>query len=226
MSFARSDAFPIREAARFGRTSIWSIYRRIRDGEMRTFRAGGGRNLMIPRDDLVAFLLNHGIPLPPELAQPRVRILVVDDSDELCSVIERFLGRLGDFEVRTASTGFKAGFALPAFKPDVVLLDIRLPDIDGRELFLQLAETEGFEHVRVVAMTGYVEKVDESELFAMGFDAFLPKPFDMPQLAGLLRGLLADKGEAEDATPVVPSARAPGATTGRASRRVATGRRR
>ncbi len=113
------------------------------------------------------------------------RILVVDDSRDAAESLVMLL-QLQGHEVRSASDGPGALEAARAFQPDVVLLDIGLPGMDGYEVARRLREEEGAQKVLLVAMTGYGQDEDRRRSAEAGFDHHLIKPVDLGELQEVL----------------------------------------
>ena len=123
-----------------------------------------------------------------ELAAPNggERVLIVDDNEDALSIMSEALDALG-YRVRTAANGPEALRVAQAFRPQIALLDIGLPVMDGYELARRLRESsDGFE-LRLIAVTGYGQKSDKERARAGGFDAHLVKPVRLEQLQGVLR---------------------------------------
>lgn len=104
------------------------------------------------------------------------RILVVEDDEDSAELLAETL-RLSGHEVRLAHDGAQALHAVSAYAPEVALVDLGLPDMDGYELVRVLrAQSEIARELRVVALTGYGAPGHEERLRAAGFDAWLLKP--------------------------------------------------
>ncbi|WP_233837000.1 ATP-binding protein [Paraburkholderia sp. ZP32-5] len=113
------------------------------------------------------------------------RILVVDDNRDAADLLAALLQADGH-EV-TAAYSSRAALALLArFRPDIVLLDIGLPDIDGYELARLIRAEKDMQHVRLIAITGYGQEEDKARSAAAGFAAHLLKPVEFSQLQQLL----------------------------------------
>ena len=111
-----------------------------------------------------------------EAALPRRRILVVDDNVDAAKSLARLLTRLYGQEVRVAHDGPAALAAAGEFRPEVVLLDIGLPGMDGYEVARRLRERPEFEETLLVALTGWGQEADRERSRAAGFDHHLVKP--------------------------------------------------
>jgi CheY-like chemotaxis protein len=118
----------------------------------------------------------------------RQRILVVDDMRDSADSLTMLL-RLAGHEVVTAYDG-EAGLDMARrWQPDVVLLDIGLPRLDGYEVARQLRRDTGLRKALVVAMTGYGKDEDRRRSQEAGFNAHLVKPVDLDELARLIAAL-------------------------------------
>ncbi|MGH7391765.1 MAG: PAS domain S-box protein [Candidatus Rokuibacteriota bacterium] len=125
-------------------------------------------------------------PSAPVVAPPR-RILVIEDHDDGREMLATML-RLSGHEVLEAAAGGEGLETAARHSPDVVLVDIGLPDVDGYEVGQRLRRTFGGS-VRLVALTGYGQPQDRARSAQAGFDDHLVKPVDAPRLAEVLRRL-------------------------------------
>ena len=113
------------------------------------------------------------------------RVLIVDDNYDAAAMLAEALTLYGH-TVRMAHDGVEALRTAEAFKPDVALVDIGLPVVDGYELGQQLAEHPGLSGIRLIAVTGYGQEQDRSRSRNVGFVGHLVKPVDLDQLRKLL----------------------------------------
>jgi signal transduction histidine kinase len=118
---------------------------------------------------------------------PSRRVLAVDDNVDAVESLAQLLGLHGH-EVRTAYDGPTALATAAAFLPEVVLLDIGLPRMDGYEVARRLRQQPGLEQTFLVAVTGYAMEQDRRQAHAAGFDAHLVKPADVTAIHQLLAG--------------------------------------
>jgi PAS domain S-box-containing protein len=116
--------------------------------------------------------------------KPTRKILLVDDSEIACRSTARLLEMSGH-EVRMAFDGQSALARIANFDPQVVILDIRLPDISGYELLRQLKERENLRDAKFIALTGYGEEFQRTDL-EVDFNHFLTKPVDPGYLETLI----------------------------------------
>jgi PAS domain S-box-containing protein len=126
---------------------------------------------------------------------PHRRILVVDDMVASAKLLTRLLVKLGDHEVRTAHDGLSALEAAVAFRPEIMLLDIGLPRMDGYELAKRLREQAIFDDTLLVALTGYGSEADRRRSLEAGFDLHLVKPPSIASLREVLSHVKLAAGE-------------------------------
>src|SRR6202167_3626682 len=159
-------------------------------GRLRGFRVPGSRFRRIPRDALVQFMKENGIP-PDALDSGKFKILVVDDDPEIVELFVDVLERDGRFEVKTASTGYDAGILTQEFTPDLVILDYMLPDINGNVVCQTIRKNPNFEHMKIVIVSGVVNQDEINELLRSGADEFVKKPFNIEKLIERIGQLLS-----------------------------------
>ena len=111
----------------------------------------------------------------------KLRILLVDDNEDARWMLAEMLAELG-YEVEAVGDGRAALGVLEAFTPDVAILDIGLPDMDGYELAERVRGTARGKQIRLLALTGYGSALDQARSRAAGFELHLVKPIDVKQL--------------------------------------------
>ena len=125
--------FTTGEAAKICKVSQQTIIRCFDNGELKGFRVPGSRFRRIPREMLYKFMKDNGIPTDA-LESGKRKVLLVDDDVELVELMTKVLEEDGRFEVRGATTGFDAGMMVKEYRPDLIVLDVMLPDINGKEV--------------------------------------------------------------------------------------------
>jgi CheY-like chemotaxis protein len=119
----------------------------------------------------------------------RRRVLVVDDNTDAANSLARLLTRLYGQDVRVSNDGPSALEAAEEFRPEMVLLDIGMPEMDGYEVARRLRSRPGFEQPLLVALTGWGQQSDRRRSAEAGFDRHLVKPVDPELLEDLLAGV-------------------------------------
>ncbi len=173
--------FTTGEAAKICKVSQQTIIRCFDSGQLKGFRVPGSRFRRIPRDQLYAFMRDNGIPTDA-LDSGKRKILVVDDDPDLVELIVDQLERDGRFEVRSVNNGFGAGMLIKDFRPDLVVLDVMLPDINGKAVCERVRSDKTMDDVRIICISGMVEEDKIQELRDAGANDFLKKPFDVEVL--------------------------------------------
>ncbi|MEY3289358.1 MAG: hypothetical protein RLZZ419_1600 [Pseudomonadota bacterium] len=130
-------------------------------------------------------------------AMPKLRILVVDDYADAIESMTLLLQTEG-YEVETADCGMKALERAQTFQPDIVLLDIGLPDLNGYEVAKRLRLLPQTQHMILIALTGYGQVEDLEKSQSAGFDHHLLKPMDYLKLSALLTSLLSKTSKTSD----------------------------
>jgi len=184
------SVFTTGEVAGICRVSQQTVIRCFDSGKLKGFRVPGSRFRRIPRDALIAFMQANGIP-ESQLESGRKRVLIVDDDEDIVDMLVEILGGDGRFEVMSATNGFDAGVATQAFRPDVILLDYMLPDINGNVVCQRIRADKDLESTRIIIVSGAVDPAEVDKLRAAGADDFIRKPFDIQQLISRMVELLA-----------------------------------
>jgi two-component system, cell cycle response regulator DivK len=119
----------------------------------------------------------------------RPYVLVVDDQP-LNLELARLVLEDGGFEVGTAPDGEAARASIATRRPDLVLMDIQMPGVDGLTLTVELKAQPPTCDLVIVAFTAYAVAGDEERFLEAGFDGYLSKPIDVPTFAGRVRAML------------------------------------
>lgn len=181
MAMTTKTVFTTGEAAKICKVSQQTIIRCFDNGSLKGFRVPGSRFRRIPRDQLYAFMKDNGIPTDA-LESGKRKVLIVDDDEELMDLLSDVFAKDGRFEIRTANNGFEAGMSVKEFRPDLVVLDVMLPDINGKEVCQRIRSDDSLEAVNIICISGMVEQDKVAELKAAGANDFMHKPFNVDRL--------------------------------------------
>jgi len=118
------------------------------------------------------------------------KILVIDDESEITQIIEAFLQNAG-YEVATENSSVMGIELAKQFKPDLVLLDIMMPNMDGYEICDELKKSSETKTVPVIFLTGKDSRDDKGKSFQVGGDMFVKKPFSCERLLEIINIVLA-----------------------------------
>ncbi len=149
----------------------------------------------VPDLEHVLLSLSLGFPeayfgAPEEVVENVVpRVLIVDDNIQLASLIGRTLRAMERYDVQVVTSGFEALSLLPAFRPDVAIIDLVLRDMDGREICTFIRTHEKLQRTKIIGVSGYLsEKRAEDD--NVQCDVFLEKPFRMKDIVGKVMAFL------------------------------------
>jgi PAS domain S-box-containing protein len=146
---------------------------------------GSTFTVRLPAVDQELELEPEPTPAPSGLAavehSKRRQILLVDDNEDARLLLAEVLGAFGH-KVKSAADGPAALAMLETFKPDVAILDIGLPGMNGYELATRIRDMPGHKKLRLLALTGYGQPQDATHSRAAGFDVHLVKPIDVHRL--------------------------------------------
>jgi len=111
----------------------------------------------------------------PELATASKRILLVEDNDLNRCMMEDYLVYCG-YQVNALAGGWHFFQALADFQPHLILLDLKLPDVDGYTLLEQIQQTSAWQHVPVIVISAFAFKLDQQRAFSLGVRRYFVKP--------------------------------------------------
>ena len=175
------ELFTTGEAAEICRVSQQTIIRCFDAGRLEGFRVPGSRFRRIPRESLMKFMKGNSIPLDG-LETGKKKILVVDDDAEIVDLLVEVLSRDGRFDVKTATSGYEAGIQTQRFRPDCILLDYMLPDVNGNVVCHTIRKNPEFENIRIIIVSGVIKQEEIDQLLKSGAQDFIKKPFDINDL--------------------------------------------
>jgi len=122
------------------------------------------------------------------------RVLVIDDEPEITEIVETFLVESG-YQVAVENSPNNAVERARAFKPDVILLDIMMPGVDGYDICQQLKNDPAFSGVPIIFLTGKDRSDDMGRSFRSGGDMFIKKPFSCERLLEIVNIVLVSTGK-------------------------------
>jgi len=186
------DLFTTGEAAGICRVSQQTIIRCFDSGRLEGFRVPGSRFRRIPRQNLVKFMKDNNIPLD-SIESGKRKVLVVDDDAEIVELIVEVLERDGRFELKTASSGYEAGMATERFRPELILLDYMLPDVNGNVVCKTIRRYPEFENIKIIIVSGVVKEDEIAQLLKSGAEDFIRKPFNIADLTNKITAVLQIK---------------------------------
>ena len=190
------DVLTVFQAGQHCNVSPKTIINWIESGHIKAYKTVGGHR-RINRTDLVAFMQKQGIPIPKEKPeQGKKRILVVDDDPIIVETIVQALEEDEfDYEVISASDGFEAGLQVNHFEPNLLILDIMMPDIKGYDVCKKIKENPKTRDTKIIVLSAYLDEDKFKKMKENGADACYSKPFPLPQLKEEVARLLGLRKE-------------------------------
>ena len=167
------------EVARICKVAPRTVTKWFDSGQLRGYRIPGSKDRRIPVGQLVRFMRQNNMPLDGMMHFTKTRVLIVDDEVEIVEMLRDLLGQQTNYDVHVAHNGFEAGVEAEKVKPHVILLDINLGDINGREVCKTVRGNADLQMTKVLAMSGHLSDDEGRALGQQGFDGYLKKPFTM-----------------------------------------------
>jgi excisionase family DNA binding protein len=168
---------------------ITTAIRWIDAGQLRAYRTPGGRR-RVAADELKSFLVRLKIPVEiPTVG--KVQVLVVDDDEVVLRSLVRQLSSRGRWEVLTASSGYDALLIIGQKLPDLVVLDLVMPRVDGFEVLRSIKQSPATRRVKVIAVTGRFTHDVQRRVLDLGAEACYAKEDVAQRLPQLVEQALA-----------------------------------
>ncbi len=177
------EILTVSQASKYCKVSSKTIINWIEAGHLKAYKTVGGHR-RIKKDDLDQFLKEKGMPLPEEpKKEERKRILVVDDDKIIVETIVQALeeDEFG-YEMISASDGFEAGLQISHFKPDLLILDIMMPDINGYEVCKKVKTNPETKDTKIIVLSAYLNDEAFQQMKEYGAEACFSKPLPLEQL--------------------------------------------
>jgi excisionase family DNA binding protein len=185
------------EIAEFCHVSLRAVGKWISSGKLKAYRTPG-RHSRVEFDDFRAFLVKYNMPVPAGLDLPRKpgednkrRVLIVDDDRITVEFIRLTLVREQNYIVDVAYDGFEAGLKYGRIKPDLVILDIRMPKVDGFELCARIRKDTNTSLPRILAVSSLPGREWIRKIRDLGADDYLEKPLTKDALLRKIEWLSA-----------------------------------
>ncbi|MCS7167639.1 MAG: response regulator [Gemmatales bacterium] len=163
-------------------------------GRLRGYRIPGSQDRRIPRESLIRFLKEHGMPLGELEEELWHKILILGAEDLLIQRLKELLPEAEDFRIRVANSGFEAGILAESFHPDTLIIDLAMGRSEAIQIAQNLRRNDEFRDTYIIALALEDEPNPEA-LLQLGFNDAFKKPFDIALLAQRIRTLAAKKRE-------------------------------
>jgi excisionase family DNA binding protein len=163
-------------------------------GRLRGYRIPGSQDRRIPREQLIKFLKEHGMPLGELEDEEWHKILVIGAEKIFIDRIKELLPENEDYKYEIANSGFEAGIQAESFHPDTIIIDLALGRSEAIQIAQNLRRNNNYEATLIVGLASEDEAAPE-KLIEYGFTEIFKKPFDVALLGERIRTLAEQKRE-------------------------------
>lgn len=186
----KESFYTTHEVSKFCDVYPTTVINWINEGMLPAFTTPGGHR-RVRKSDLVRLMQKNNMPLPEELSkEEETRVLVIDDDVKILRMIKTILQSEEDIKVITTSDGFQAGVIVSEWTPDIILLDMLMPGIDGFEVCRQLRRNDKTKEIPIIAVTVLRDEKQLKKMYACGITDYLAKPFKSGDLIEKIRSHL------------------------------------
>ena len=178
------------EVAKICDVTIRTVIKWFESGELKGYKIPNSRDRRIPRENLVAFMKKHGMPLNKLDLDVRRRILIADDEEGIRFMLVSCFKDIGLFDVETAASGLETGMKLASFKPHLLILDHLLGDTTSREVVRNVRDDPDLANLKIIIISGYLKDEEVEEMLKEGIHDYIQKPFDLDEVKAKVFRLL------------------------------------
>jgi len=155
------------QAADYCNSSDSSIKRYINSGKLKAYKTPGG-HYRILKNDLLTFMKESNIPIPERMGIVRKKILIVYDEQVREGMAKYLRVNSRDYDVATAEDGFEAGIMITQFMPDIIILDLIMPRMDGFRVCKKIKSNPLTKNVKILVLTGYANNINIKKVMNAG----------------------------------------------------------
>ncbi|MGD8375975.1 MAG: response regulator [Acidobacteriota bacterium] len=187
-----SDLLTTGDIARYCSVSTNAVKKWIRQGDLPAFQTPG-RHFRVLREDFRRFLLRHGMPVSPGFFPGRrQRVLIADDEAMIRELVQELVISAAEepVEVETAADGYEALLKVGSFQPDLLILDLKMPRMDGFEACRSIRANPEMAHVRILAISGFAGNGNRERILDAGAVLCFDKPLAVAPFQEAIRRLL------------------------------------
>lgn len=199
------DLLTTGEVARYCSVSTNAVKKWIRHGDLPAFQTPGG-HFRVTREEFRRFLVRHEMPVATDFFPARApRVLIADDEPVVRELVRELVlsAHEDPVEVETAEDGYDALLKVGDFKPDLLILDLKMPRMDGFEACRSIRSNPQTSHIRIVAMTAFAGGGNRERILAAGAQTCFDKPLPVGEFLDTVREILRHL-DASAATPSAP----------------------
>jgi excisionase family DNA binding protein len=151
----------------------------IKRKKLKAFQTPGGHR-RVRREDLIAFMKEFGMPFPEGFSQTPPLVMIVDDESDILDMLEDlFKSTEENVTVVKAQSGIVALLMIGEYKPDLLVLDIMMPGMNGYEVCQRIKSGPGTQNTKIIAISGDHNPAVRERILSAGADRFFTKPLDV-----------------------------------------------
>ncbi len=181
------------QVAEYCHVTYRAVLKWIAEGKLQAYRTPG-KHSRVRVEDFIEFLKKYHMPIPEGLSavSSQKRILIADDDQNVVNLIKLILEADKIYAIEAAYDGFEAGQKFSTFLPDLIILDINMPGVNGYKICSHVRSQSENDHVKILVISGLIGKQEtEENIIKLGADAAMAKPFDPKQLSQKVKELIA-----------------------------------
>lgn len=163
-------------------------------GRLRGYRIPGSQDRRIPREQLIRFLKEHGMPLGELEEEGWHKILVIGAERLFIERLQEQLPEAEDFRYQIANSGFEAGLQAESFHPDTIVIDLAMGRTEAKQIAQTLRRNHASETTGIIGLASE-DEADPEGLTEFGFSEIFKKPFDVALLGERIRTIVSEKSE-------------------------------
>jgi len=181
--------FTIPQAAKLCSVNRTTMLRWSKSGKIKSYNTIGGHKRII-KEDLEKWLEDNQLPFNIDVVDNNItKILIVDDDSDVREYLKTVLsGILIDIDV--AADGFEAGKKLIQFKPDLIILDLFMPNMNGFEVCRKIKADPLTKNIKIIILSGHLTDANRAKVLSLGADAILGKPSSKKTILDCVEDLL------------------------------------
>lgn len=166
------------EIAKYCHVTHRGVLKWVESGKLKAYRTPG-KHSRVSIEDFLSFLKEYNMPVPAELQPASLlkKVLIVDDDHGIVYSLRRILMMENKYNIETAFDGFEAGKKFTAFQPDLMILDIHMPALDGFQVYASIRNDPDNKNTKILIISGVNDPKEIQKITDLGADGFLQKPF-------------------------------------------------
>ncbi len=191
---AMKKVFTTGQVAKICKVAPRTVSKWFDSGRLKGYRIPGSQDRRIPRDQLIRFLKEYGMPLGDLEEEELHKVLLIGTDKMFNDRIKDFMPESEEYKYEYASSGFQAGSLAHSFNPDSIIIDLSLGRSESIQITTNLRKIDAYTNTLIIGLAGE-DEAEPEKLKEYGFDDIFKKPFDNQLLAERVKSLAASKRE-------------------------------